>query len=143
MGVRLAATFDAEDPVRLAAFWALALGYTEPAPPRGFDSWQAHDEAVGLPTDLCGNRLLTDPRGHGPKLYFQRVPERKRAKNRLHFDLEVGDGADVSETEWRAQVDPFVERLVQAGGSVLHLHHDVFDRYVVMSDPEGNEFCVC
>ncbi|MBE1612735.1 putative enzyme related to lactoylglutathione lyase [Actinopolymorpha pittospori] len=55
----------------------------------------------------------------------------------------MGEGPDVSETEWRAQIDPFVERLVRAGGSVLHLHHDVFDRYVVMSDPEGNEFCVC
>ncbi|GGB36105.1 hypothetical protein GCM10011492_28530 [Flexivirga endophytica] len=78
--------------------------------------------------DSTADRAWVEPPGWGgPTLWFQRVPETKTAKNRQHFDLRaVGDlGAEVG-------------RLEALGASVIERHDDL----VVMSDPEGNEFCV-
>ena len=63
----------------------------------------------------------------GPNIWFTRVPEQKSAKNRVHFDLRA-PGAVTDE----------VARLADLGATVLIQ----FDHYVVMADPEGNEFCV-
>lgn len=78
-------------PPALAQFWAVALGYVLQPPPDGFDSWPAYIESVGLPVDEVDTySALVDPDGRGPRLFFQKVPEGKQAKNRTHLDLNAG-----------------------------------------------------
>jgi len=105
--------FDANDPLRLARFWAAAL------------HWDIHDETdeeIGLvPTD--GTRFL---------LLFLPVPEPKMGKNRIHLDLVSESPAHQSE---------MVDRLVALGARRIDIGQgDV--SWVVLADPEGNEFCV-
>jgi len=77
-------------PAALARFWALALGYVLQPPPAGFDSWPAYVESVGLPADEVERfAALIDPQGAGSRLLFQKVPEGKQAKNRIHLDVDV------------------------------------------------------
>ena len=82
-----------------------------------------------------------DPAGEGPRLYFQRVPEGKTAKNRLHLDVRVA-GREVRGEERKRLVSEHVERLVQAGASLAWRTDDVRGSSVTLYDPEGNEFCV-
>ncbi|HET8789062.1 MAG TPA: VOC family protein, partial [Actinomycetes bacterium] len=90
MAVGVQVTFDAADPQALAAFWGETLGYVEQDPPAGFDSWEAWAVANDVPREKWGDYdARVDPDGAGPRLYFQRVPEPKTAKNRVHLDLEV------------------------------------------------------
>ncbi|MBB2891653.1 VOC family protein [Flexivirga oryzae] len=78
--------------------------------------------------DSTSSRAWVEPPGWGgPTLWFQRVPEPKAAKNRQHFDLRA--------------VGPLAKevlRLERLGAMVMRRSDDL----VVMSDPEGNEFCV-
>ncbi|MDF2744191.1 MAG: glyoxalase, partial [Actinomycetia bacterium] len=88
MAIKLQVVFDAADPPKLAAFWGEAIGYVEEDPPDGFESWEAWAVANDLPRedwDRYASRV--DPDGAGPRLFFQRVPEPKTAKNRVHLDL--------------------------------------------------------
>nr|WP_183662231.1 VOC family protein [Nonomuraea dietziae] len=88
---------------------------------------------------------IVDPEGYGPRIWFQQVPEGKVAKNRFHLDVKVGGKReDVSLETRKARVDAEVERLVQAGASVVRvLSQSGVDHYAVaMVDPEGNEFDV-
>ena len=81
-------TFDSADPAAHSAFWAEALHYVVPPPPEGFDSWDAALDAWGVTEEHRNdNAALVDPDGVGPRIFFQKVPEPKTAKNRLHFDL--------------------------------------------------------
>ncbi len=108
-------TIDCADPARLSSFWGALL---ELAPST------EHGDDPGWAT--LGTRT-----GDQPRLTFQRVPEAKTSKARLHLDVEVDD-IDVA----RAQV----ERL---GGSWSGERHDYDEGMVlVMLDPEGNEFCL-
>jgi len=142
VAIQVQVTFDAHDPRRLAAFWGEALGYVEQPPPPGFGTWEEFARHINLPqqrwNDFAG---LVDPDGVGPRLFFQRVPEGKTAKNRVHLDLNVG--AAVSDPEQRRPVvRQRSEQLVDAGGSVLREVDEPGGWCVVMADPEGNEFCV-
>ena len=75
-------TFDCADPAALSAFWAEALGYRLQDPPGGFETWDQALEAMGVPPENRNDAsALVDP-GRGPRLFFQRVPEGKQAKNR-------------------------------------------------------------
>lgn len=143
-------TIDANDPARLARFWAPLLGYVPQPPPDGFDSWLAWYQAVvpeeelsGDPDDLVDR--LVDPAGEGPTIWFQPVPEPKTVKNRFHFDIFVADRS-APMAEIVATVDAKVAELVALGATVDHVNRvdtDTLQRYgVVMRDPEGNEFCV-
>ena len=86
---------------------------------------------------------MDDPAGLGPRLYFQRVPEEKVAKNRLHLDLDVGGGAAVSIEARKARIVAEVERLKALGASDHRGAIEEDDEFWVrMNDPEGNEFCV-
>src|SRR5680860_917362 len=98
MATRSQITIDCADPALLTRFWATALGYVVPDPPTGFDDWTAYWRSVGVPDDELGDGddRLVDPDGVGPNLWFQLVPEGKVVKNRLHLDLDVGGGRDVS-----------------------------------------------
>lgn len=138
-------TIDANDPRALSAFWADALGYT-PAPPAGPETWQAHYRD-GLGDEPAYPNRLFDPRGAGPALFFQRVPESKAGKNRLHIDIYPTGRDDRMPQEIRIEVvDGVVDRLVGLGARVHERFRsdDPQDSYyfVVMNDPEGNEFCV-
>ncbi len=82
-----------------------------------------------------------DPAGEGPRLYFQRVPEPKAAKNRVHLDVRVA-GREVRGEERKRLVSEHVERLVQAGATLAWRTDDVRGSSVTLYDPEGNEFCV-
>src|ERR1700742_2748503 len=84
-------TFDCAEPERVARFWCEVLGYVVPPPPEGFASWNDFDAA--LPPERQGSAFAcVDPTGVGPRLFFQRVPEGKVAKNRVHLDVRVGTG---------------------------------------------------
>lgn len=102
-------TFDCSDALVVARFWAAALGgeLDEDA-----TSAKAYVEAPGW---------------GGPNLWFQRVPEPRTAKNRMHFDLRA-PGPIAEE----------VARLAQLGATVVQEHEEL----AVMQDPEGHEFCV-
>jgi catechol 2,3-dioxygenase-like lactoylglutathione lyase family enzyme len=142
MAVKVQVTFDAADPPRLAAFWGEVLGYVEQDPPQGFASWAAWAEANGIPREEWGNwAARVDPDGVGPRLYFQRVPEPKTAKNRVHLDLNVGGGRDTPPEEARARVAAAVERAVAAGATKVREAEEHGEFWVVLQDPEGNEFC--
>jgi hypothetical protein len=143
MAVRLQVVFDAADPPKLAAFWGEAIGYKEEDPPEGFASWQAWAEATDLPRgdwDKYASRV--DPDGVGPRLFFQRVPEPKTAKNRVHLDLDVGGGRGTPTGERRPRVAAAVGRAVAAGATKLKEYNEAGQHWVVLQDPEGNEFCL-
>ncbi len=129
--------FDAADPVALADFWAAALadrGYRVPGPPEGFDDWPSFLRAQGVPEEEWGaaSALEVDD-GSQPRLFFQRVPEPKTVKNRVHLDLEPQDRTR----------DEEVERLRSLGAAVADdRRRPDGSGWVVMTDPEGNEFCV-
>jgi predicted enzyme related to lactoylglutathione lyase len=114
MAATLGLVLDCADPDELAAFWSAAIGYT----------------ILGGAGSYV---LLVDADGKQPKLLLQRVDEPKAGKNRMHFDIET------------PAVDDEVARLEGLGarrivGEAIEEHGN---RWVVMADPEGNEFCVC
>jgi predicted enzyme related to lactoylglutathione lyase len=117
---------DANDPQRLATFWATALGYVlEPG----------YNDADGA--------SIIDPHGVGPAIGFLRVPEGKTAKNRMHIDIRVAGEPPWDMAAREVLIRKKVAALIAAGGSVVREEReDEHLGHVVMLDPEGNEFCV-
>jgi hypothetical protein len=143
MATRVQVTFDAADPEALAAFWGELIGYVEQDPPEGFDSWEAWAAANGVPRERWGDYAArVDPDGVGPRLYFQRVPEPKTAKNRVHLDLAVSGGRGTPPEEARRKVAAAVERAVAAGATKVREVEEGNEFWVVLQDPGGNEFCL-
>jgi hypothetical protein len=134
-------TFDCADPERVARFWCEVLGYIVPPPPEGFGSWEEFDRS--LPESDQGSAFAcVDPNGVGPRLFFQRVPEGKVVKNRVHLDVRVGTGLTGDQ---RVEVlEAECARLVALGASRqrLLLADGVNESCLVMQDVEGNEFCL-
>jgi hypothetical protein len=145
-------TFDAHDPQALSTFWRDALGYVHPAPPgvelpAGADPLAAWDEfldRVGVPADQRNTRsALEDPDGHGPRLFFQKVPEDKVAKNRVHLDVRAAPG--LAGEERMAALEAECDRLVGLGAKRVRRFDPappMSAGFIVMTDPEGNEFCL-
>ena len=134
-------TFDCADPERVARFCCEVLGYEVPPPPEGFASWDEFDRS--LPSERQGSAFAcSDPTGVGPRLFFQRVPEGKVVKNRVHLDVRVGTG--LVGDERLAALESECARLVALGatrGTLLRA--DGFNESCqVMQDVEGNEFCL-
>jgi hypothetical protein len=133
-------TFDCHDPERLCRFWAEVLRYeVEQPPPELIEQLVA----AGLSEeDLTSRRAARDPTGRGPRLFFQRVPEPKTAKNRVHIDLNAATGRRAT----REEIDRERDRVVALGATFSHTHDqtlgDLHEYHHVMGDPEGNEFCV-
>ena len=135
-------TFDAADPMTVAEFWAKALGYIVQPPPEGFDSWDAFADSAGIPEEDRDNlAAVVDPDGAGPRLLFQKVPEGKAVKNRVHLDVNVTERGS-SEEERRTMIDAEVGRLVAIGATRLKDFNEPTGTWTVMRDVEGNEFCV-
>ena len=141
-GIQL--VFDTADPGAQAGFWAEALHYKLQDPPAGFDTWEAFLTAQGVPeTEWNTASAITDPDGKGPRIYFQKVPEGKTAKNRLHMDLNVSGGRTVPIEERRERVNAEAKRLKALGATDERGAIDKDGEYWVrMNDPEGNEFCI-
>lgn len=134
---------DAADPASLASFWATALGYELQPPPQGYESWEEWATEMGIPPERWNDAAaLVDPTGGRPRIFIQRVPEPKTAKNRMHLDIGVGGGHSTPLDERRSLVDTEVRRLVEAGASAVGPVEQRDEYWVVMRDPEGNEFCV-
>lgn len=114
MTAKIGLVLDSNDPDTLAPFWAAALDYA----------------VVGG----AGNYVLLMPaEGDAPKLLLQRVDESKSAKNRMHFDLHVSD------------IHTEATRLIALGATRVEPEplHEHGNNWILMTDPDGNEFCVC
>jgi hypothetical protein len=136
-------TFDAAAPGRLAEFWQVALGYVFDDPPPGFESWPQALAAFGLPEERWDDAsAIHDPAGARPRVFFQKVPEGKTAKNRVHLDVGVSQGLSPDQ-QWPA-ILAHVETLTRHGAMVVQerTNEGFGNRWMVMVDPEGNEFCV-
>ncbi|WP_331771896.1 VOC family protein (plasmid) [Embleya sp. NBC_00888] len=152
MSRHIQVTFDAHDPGALASFWGEALGYLIPGPPgvdlpEGADPLAAWDEflaRIGVPEDQRNTRsALEDPDGNGPRVFFQQVPEGKVAKNRVHLDVRVTPGLQGEER--MAALEAECARLVALGATRVQRHEPappLGSGHIVMTDPEGNEFCL-
>ncbi|MDX6199897.1 MAG: hypothetical protein QOJ79_3048 [Actinomycetota bacterium] len=134
---------DCADPGALAQFWAAALPrYQVQPPPPGFDSWEAFLEEQSVPKEEWNSRsAIVALDSNGPRLFFQRVPEAKTVKNRVHLDLHAGGGPSVPLDEQRAKVRAEVARLQSLGASYVEEREEMGVVWAVMTDPEGNEFC--
>ena len=152
MSRQLQVTFDCHDPRALSAFWRDALGYVIPGPPgvdvvTGEDPLDAWDEflaRMGVPEGARNERsAIEDPDGQGPRVFFQRVPEGKNAKNRVHLDIRAAPGTTGDAR--MAALEQEAERLVALGARRLERHDPIPPMsagHIVMADPEGNEFCL-
>ncbi|MGY0024616.1 VOC family protein [Streptomyces sp. cg35] len=139
---------DAADPHAQAEFWAAALGYEIE------DNAALIEQLLGLGAvteaetverwgrrafrDLVAARHPDDPvdgrtgTGLGRRILFQRVPEAKTVKNRLHIDVHAGPERREDESA----------RLTGLGAKVLRSVDTQGGQWLVMADPEGNEFCL-
>ena len=137
-------TFDCADPAALAEFWAEALGYHVQAPPAGFETWDQALTAMGLPPERRNDAsAVVDPEGNGPRVFFQRVPEGKQAKNRVHLDLRAAPGRTGDER--MAALETEADRLVALGATRVSRHEPappVGAVHLVLTDPEDNEVCI-
>ena len=137
-------TFDCGDPAALAGFWAEALGYRLQDAPPGFDTWKAALESMGIPPERRNDAsALIDPNGTGPRLFFQRVPEGKTAKNRVHIDIR--EAPDLTGDERMAALEQSCTRLQSLGATRVARVEPAPPLqwgHIVMTDPEGNEFCL-
>jgi catechol 2,3-dioxygenase-like lactoylglutathione lyase family enzyme len=136
-------TFDCGDPAALAEFWATVLGYVPQPPPPGFPTWDAALDAWGVPADQRNERsALVDPDAAGPRIFFQRVPEGKSAKNRVHLDVRAAPGLEGDER--MAALEAEAARLVAMGAAQVERFDPgpMDSGFIVMRDPEGNEFCL-
>ncbi|MFI7427385.1 VOC family protein [Micromonospora sp. NPDC049836] len=137
-------TFDCADPAALAAFWADALGYRLQDPPGDFATWEQALDALGVPPERRNDAsAVVDPEGAGPRLFFQRVPEGKQAKNRVHLDVRAAPG--LAGDARMAALEAEAARLVALGATRLSRHEPappLGAGHLVLTDPEGNEFCL-
>jgi hypothetical protein len=143
MATGVQVVIDCADPARLAEFWAAALGYTLQPPPTGFSSWQDWLVARGVPpSEWNSANAVIDPDGRGPRIFFQRVPEAKTVKNRVHLDLNVGGGPATPLEERQQRVNAEAQRLQELGATQQRVNEERGEYCIVMQDPEANEFCV-
>lgn len=127
MGVRWYATvIDCKDVAAQSRWWAEVLGWQI--------AYEDSDEAAIVPPHAMTERADAIPiEERGPGLLFVTVPEGKSAKNRLHIEVAPRTGGDQ-----QAEVD----RLVSLGASRVDVGQPADVTFVVMADPESNEFCV-
>ena len=141
MARQVQVVFDCHDPAAMAAFWAEALGYKLDPPPAGFATWQDWLRDRGVPSEEWNSASgVSDPAGLGPRVFFQRVPEGKVVKNRVHLDINVGGGRAVPLEERRQRIDAEAKRLITLGVKIFRAFEQQGEYWVTMLDPEGDEF---
>ncbi|MCR2785534.1 MULTISPECIES: VOC family protein [unclassified Microbacterium] len=133
-------TFYANDPRRLAHFWAGVFDYPlleweDPLRQQLLDAGLTE-------ADLATRSLAEDPAGVGPRLFFHHADSPKAGRNRLHVDVQaVAEGRPT-----REQLDEEKDRLVALGAQVVRLVEQTWgpwpEMYYQLRDPEGNEFCL-
>lgn len=140
---RLQVVFDCDDPHRAARFWSAALGYEIERNPDFIrtlldDGLVVDDEVVEIDGVLffADAVACNDAVGTRPRLLFQRVPEGKVAKNRCHLDVQLP--RDTS-PEARAAEE---QRLIGLGATRIGDGAQGAHTWVILTDPEGNEFCL-
>lgn len=134
-------TFYADDPQRLARFWAAVFGYP-------FTEWEgplvSELLAAGLTESDLAKRGLAEPAEgqEGPRFFFHHADAQKAGRNRLHLDVQAVPGRRPSRDELEQEKD----RLVALGAEVVRLVDQSWgpwpEVYFQMRDPEGNEFCL-
>lgn len=134
-------TIDCAEPARLAAFWCEVLGYVLPPVPEGFATWEEYHGSLPQ-EEQVRYFACSDPTGVGPRVLFQRVPEGKIVKNRVHLDVRAGTG--LVGDERLATLEAECARLVALGAVHLKtLYADEENESCInMQDIEGNEFCL-
>jgi hypothetical protein len=137
--MRTQVTFDCADPHAQAAFWAQVFGTAVEDHSALVNQLVADGRMSAEDRIEIGGRsgfrevaACSDPTGVEPRLFFQRVPEEKVAKNRVHLDVHIDP--DRKDTE--------VERLTGLGATLIETHSDRGPLTYVLRDPEGNEFCL-
>ena len=132
---------DAADPHAQARFWAATLHYELEDHHDQIEQLLAAGAITRDDTIEVGGRMAfalaaacRHPQGTGPRVLFQRVPEPKTVKDRIHLDLHHLEGDEAREAE--------VARLVDLGATRLWDGQQGPQRWVTLADPEGNEFCV-
>lgn len=142
MTVSFQVTFDAHDPMAQAEFWANTLDYIVQPPPPGFDSWDAWMDSMEFAAEDRNNMAaIVDPKEIAPRFLFQRVPEDKVVKNRVHLDVNV-TAPGTPDEERIPIVEAEAARLVERGASKWEWRSEFGHSWFVMYDPEGNEFCL-
>ncbi len=136
-------TYDCEDPHRAARFWAAAAGYEIETNPEFIqtlldDGMVTEADVVEVDGVLSFADFVacTDAAGSRPRLLFQRVPEAKVAKNRCHIDIHLPQDTT---TEARAGEE---QRLIELGATRIGDGQQGAHTWVILTDPEGNEFCL-
>ncbi|MFD4179678.1 VOC family protein [Rhodococcus sp. NPDC058514] len=140
MGYEFQVTVDAADPHTQAKWWAQTLGWrVEPSDEDFIRGLVAAGHAAEEDTQVFEGVLvwklgaaISDPEHPDrPRVLFQVVPESKSVKNRLHFDVRVGE-----------EKQSVADALVARGATILHRGQVGPQWWITMADPEGNEFCV-
>jgi catechol 2,3-dioxygenase-like lactoylglutathione lyase family enzyme len=136
-------TFDCADPATLSRFWAEVLGYRLDDPPPPHATWEEALEAFGVPEHLRNSAsAVHDPAGTGPRLFFQQVPEGKTAKNRVHLDVRAAPGLE-GDARMAALEEAAADLVVRGATRVRRFEPDAMSGgFLVMADPEDNEFCL-
>ena len=135
---KIQVAFDCAEPGRVGRFWCEVLGYVAPVPEE-FASWDEYNNSLA-PEERDSWFACVDPAGEGPRLYFQRVPEGKVVKNRVHLDVRVGTG--LAGAERLATLEAERDRLIALGATCVRvmLADEENESCIVMQDVEGNEF---
>jgi hypothetical protein len=137
-------TYDAADPGAQAVFWAEALGYQVQPPPPPYETWEQALDAFSVPAERRNDAsAVIDPSGTRPRIFFQKVPEPKTVKNRMHLDVRAAPGLDGDDR--MAALEAEAERLVKLGAERLQRFEPqppLEAGHLVLADPEGNEFCL-
>jgi hypothetical protein len=141
MATGVQVVIDCADPAALAPFWAEALGYVVQPPPPGFESWPDWLRKQGIPEQSWNDAsAVVDPDRSGPRIFLKRVPEPKSVKNRVHLDLNVTAGVPPDEADEKLEAE--AKRLEALGATRVRRMSEWSSRWIVMQDPEGNEFCL-
>lgn len=143
MATAVQIVFDCRDPASLSEFYATALHYKLQDPPEGFSSWEEALKTWDVPEEEWNSAsAIVDPEGRGPRIYFQQMDTPKLGKNRVHLDLNVSGGPKVPLEERKKRVDAEVDRLLELHATKQRAWEEDGEYWVVMLDPDRNEFCV-
>ncbi|QCB50167.1 VOC family protein [Rhodococcus sp. PAMC28707] len=140
MGYEIQVTIDSGNPHEQAAWWAATLGWQVEEQDEKFiremvDAGHSSEDDTllfhGRLVWKIGAAIVDPDRPSAPRVLFQWVPESKTVKNRLHFDMRVGEDREA-----------VARSLVEAGASIAFRSQLGPSTWITMTDPEGNEFCL-